>query len=197
MSLLDFHRRAMRHSVDVVTLIRDDQWDGPTPCTQWTLRQLVEHMTSENRGFAAAADGETTDRTVWDVLDLSGDLRADYVESAERVVRSFNRDGVPDGEFWLPKVKDSVRFPARQAIGFHLLDYVVHSWDVAASLGHPIAFDEDLVAAVQDVADKDVPDGPLRHRPGASFAPAIPVDDGMSAQDRMLAALGRPPRWTP
>lgn len=197
MSLLDLHRRAMRHSVDVVTLIRDDQWDGPTPCTQWTLRQLVEHMTSENRGFAAAADGERADRRVWDVLELSGDLRADYVESAGRVVRSFNREGVTDGELWLPKIRDAPRFPARQAIGFHLLDYVVHSWDVAASLGHPVEFDDDLVAAVAEVADSDVPDGAYRHRPGASFAPPIPTDDRMSAQDRMLAVLGRPPRWTP
>jgi uncharacterized protein (TIGR03086 family) len=196
-SLLDLHRRAMRHSVDVVGLIGDDQWDAPTPCTQWTLRQLVEHMTSENRGFAAAADGETADRTVWDLLDLSGDLRADYLESAERVVRSFNRPGVLDGEFWLPKIRDSVRFPARQAIGFHLLDYVVHSWDVAASLRHPIAFDDDLVAAVQEVADRDVPDGPRRHRPGATFAPPVPVDGGVPAQDRLLAVLGRPPDWTP
>lgn len=185
----------MRHSVEIVDLIRDDQWELPTPCSQWTLRQLLHHMINENRGFAAAADGETTDRTVWTSQDFDADLRGDYARSAERVVTAFGADGVLDRPFWLPRINDTVTFPARQAISFHLLDYVVHGWDVAVALGHPIAFADDLIEAVLDIAYREVPDGPRRLRPNAGFRPAIQVPDNASAQDRLLAALGRSPSW--
>jgi uncharacterized protein (TIGR03086 family) len=194
--MLDLHRRAMRHSVEIVNLVRDAQWDLPTPCSQWTLRQLLTHMISENRGFAAAAAGETSDRTVWDFRAQDGDdLRAEYARSADRVVAAFHADGVLDREFWLPLIIDTRTFPARQAISFHLLDYVVHGWDVAAALGHPVAFEDDLIEAAADIADREVPDTPRRENPNASFRPPLPVPASASAFDRMLAALGRSPAW--
>ncbi|MCT2547457.1 hypothetical protein [Streptomyces atratus] len=89
------------------------------------------------------------------------------------------------------------RFAAPRAIGFHLVDYVVHGWDVAASLGIRAAYDADLVRAAAEVARKEVPDGPSRERPGASFRPAVELAGAASAEDRLLAALGRDPRWSP
>jgi uncharacterized protein (TIGR03086 family) len=193
--MLDLHRLAMRHSVAVVQRIGDDQWALPTPCARWNLRQLVEHMTLENRGFAAAAAGETSDRTVWTERDFDADLRADYTRSADLVVTAFGAAGVLERQFWLPRIDDRVGFLGRRAVSFHLLDYVVHTWDVAAALGRPVALADDLVAAALDVAHREVPDGPRRHRPDASFAPPIPRPDDAPAFDRLLAVLGRSPRW--
>lgn len=193
--MLELHRRAMWRSVALVGLVDDDQWQLPSPCSQWTLRQLVEHMTSENHGFAAAAEGETSDRTPWSYRPLSDDLRLDYARSAERVVTAFGADGVLDGEFWLPLIKDSVRFPARQAISFHLLDYVVHSWDVAAALSRPAAIDDDLIAVAIEISEREVPDTPRRQLEGASFRPPLPVSPDATPQDRLLAMLGRSSTW--
>jgi uncharacterized protein (TIGR03086 family) len=193
--MLELHRLAMRHSVDVVGQIEDSHWDRATPCDQWRLRDLVHHMILENRGFAAAADGETADRTVWTEASFDDDLRADYRASAERVSAAFARDGVLDGEFWLPLIDDSRRFPARQAISFHLLDYVVHSWDVARAAGQPITFEPELVQAVAEIAEAEVPDGPRRRRPNASFRPPVTVEPGGREFDRVLAFLGRSPYW--
>lgn len=192
--MIEQHRFAMRHSVKLVELIHEDQWALPTPCEQWDLRQLVEHMTLENRGFAAAAHGETEDKTVWTERSF-GDLRIDYAESAERVMAAFGKPDVLQGEFWLPLITPDRRFPARQAISFHLLDYVVHGWDVAASLRQPVDYPDDIVALVREIADREVPDGPRRLRPGASFQPAIASQEGDSALDGLLAVLGRSPRW--
>ena len=193
--MLDLHRQAMGHSVSVVQRIGDDQWALPTPCSRWNLRQLVEHMTLENRGFAAAAGGETSDRTMWTEPTFDADLRADYTRSADLVLTAFGADGVLEGQFWLPRINDRVMFPARQAVSFHLLDSVVHTWDVAAALGRPVALADELVAASLDIAHREVPDGPRRHRPDASFAPPIPPPDDAPALDRLLAVLGRSPRW--
>jgi uncharacterized protein (TIGR03086 family) len=193
--MLDLHRLAMRHSVAVVHSIGDDQWALPTPCARWDLRQLVEHMTLENRGFAAAAGGETSDRTVWSERSFDADLRSDYTRSADLVVTAFGADGVLDRQFWLPRINDTMTFPGRRAVSFHLLDYVVHTWDVAAATGQPRALADDLVAAALDIAHREVPDGPRRHRPDASFAPPLPTPEGAPPFDRLLAVLGRSPSW--
>lgn len=184
----------MRRSVEIVDLVRDDQWDLPTPCTRWTVRQLVQHMVSENHGFAAAADGGS-DRESWTFRPVDEDLRVDYAASADRVVAAFAADGVLDRTFRLPLISERMTFPARQAISFHLLDYVVHGWDVATALSLPIVIDDDLVVAVQDIADREVPDAPHREHPKSSFQPRLPVPDGASGQDRLLTALGRSPTW--
>jgi uncharacterized protein (TIGR03086 family) len=182
----------MRHSVVIVAMIHDDQWDAPTPCAEWTLRDLLTHMTTENRGFAAAAAGETTSRTAWADRPSGPDPRRDYAESADEVVAAF---AAAAPEFWLPNISATRRFPADQAIGFHLLDYVVHSWDVAAALGRTIALEDDLVAAAQQVADRDVPDNERRRRPGAGFAPPVDGADAGHPLRRLLAFLGRDPDW--
>ena len=194
--MLDLHRLAIRHSVSVVRSVGDDQWALRTPCSRWNLRQLVEHMTLENRGFAAAAGGETSDRTVWSERTFDADLRVDYTRSADLVVAAFAAEGVLDREFWLPRINDQMTFPGRRAVSFHLLDYVVHTWDVAAALGRPVMLEDDLVAAALDVAHREVPDGPRRHRPDASFAPPVPTPEDSPPFDRLLAVLGRSPNWS-
>jgi uncharacterized protein (TIGR03086 family) len=192
--VLELHRRAMTRSVEVVDAIIDDQWDLPTPCSRWTLRQLVEHMTSDNLGFAAAARGERHDRSVWTFAAESDDLRADYARSALRVIADFNAvDLAP--EFWLPRINDAILFPAPQAISFHLLDYAIHGWDVAVSIGVPFQLDDEMIAVVADIAEREVPDGPRRLRPEAGFRPPVRVPDEAAPQDRLLAALGRTPTW--
>ena len=193
--MLDLHARVLRQSTDIVDGIADDQWERPTPCAQWSVRQLVEHMILENRGFAAAADGEISDRRVWTEREFRDDLRADYWVSAERVVASFGAPGVLDGEFWLPLINPAIRLPARQAVSFHLLDYVVHGWDVAVAIGRPVQVPSDIVDAALDIALREVPDGPRRHRPTASFVPPVELAPDAPALDRMLAWLGRSPTW--
>jgi uncharacterized protein (TIGR03086 family) len=192
--MIEQHRIAMRESVKLVELIHDDQWELPTPCTQWNLRQLVEHMTLENRGFASAARGETQDRSVWTDRAF-GDLRSEYAESAQRVVAAFGEPDVLEREFWLPLLTETRLFPGPQAVSFHLLDYVVHGWDVAASLRQPIDLPADVIALVREIADREVPNGPRRHRPGSSFQPAVDWQESDSTLDGLLAMLGRSPTW--
>jgi uncharacterized protein (TIGR03086 family) len=184
----------MRHSVLIVSQIDDDRWDAPTPCAGWTVRDLLTHMTTENRGFAAAARGETSSRDAWVDRPFGPDPRQDYAESADEVLGAFAGAAA---EFWLPNIHETDPFPAARAIGFHLLDYVVHSWDVAASIGRPLTVADDLVAAAQEVADRDVPDNERRLRPNAGFRPALGATADPVPFRRLLAFLGRDPDWTP
>ncbi len=64
----------------------------PTPCGEWTLGDLLTHMSVQHRGFAAAAEGNGADRSAWRPRPAAGDPVAEYAAAADRVLRAF---GVP------------------------------------------------------------------------------------------------------
>ncbi|MEV8017792.1 TIGR03086 family metal-binding protein [Streptomyces sp. NPDC086554] len=189
-----FDRRALEVTEKIVDQVGPEHLSLPTPCAQWSLRQLLAHMTGQNHGFAAAADGEASDASVWADREIDDDPAGSFRASSARVTEAFAREGVLDGEFWLPEVRGGQMFPARTAIGFHFVDYVVHGWDVAASLGVPAPFDDETLAAVLPYA-QEVPDGQNRREPGASFRPGLPEPSGERPLDHVLAMLGRSPNW--
>jgi uncharacterized protein (TIGR03086 family) len=190
----DLDRRALAATVAIVNKSRRDQLDLPTPCAQWSLRQLLGHMTGQNYGFAAAADGESEDRTIWDDRPVEEDPHGIFARSADRVSAAFATDGVLGRRLWLPEIIEGITFPAPQAIGFHFLDYVVHGWDVARSVGVAAEFDPELVEQALVIA-RQVPGGAFRERPGAAFKAAIDLPHGAPPWDQLVAILGRSPTW--
>jgi uncharacterized protein (TIGR03086 family) len=176
---------AVRSTVHLVSGVTDADLSRPTPCAEWHLGALLTHMTAQHRGFAAAASGHGGDLAAWSWAPFS--VR-DYAASADLVRTAFAAPGVLDRIFELPEFGAS--FPGRLAIGFHLVDYVVHGWDVATSLGRPYSPDPAVVAAALPLA-RSVPDGPARLEPGAPFAPALPVPADTDPLSEILLLLGR------
>jgi uncharacterized protein (TIGR03086 family) len=187
--------RAVQTSVEIVSRVTRGDLQRPTPCAQWNLGQLLAHMTVQHLGFAAAAAGNGPDLANWQP-EASANPVAAYGAAAGVVVEAFARDGVGERRFWLPEVSTEFPFPAATAIGFHFLDYVVHSWDVARSLGLDFAPESDMVATVLPIA-RLVPDGSDRLRDGAAFAPGLPVDRNSADFGAVLSLLGRSPGWRP
>ncbi|MFI5535783.1 TIGR03086 family metal-binding protein [Nocardia sp. NPDC051900] len=190
--LRDRHARSVRLSVDVVDRVRPDALDAETPCAGWRLRDLLEHMITQNHGFAAAARG-SEDLDVWTVR-ASADPVADYRASADDVLAAFAADDVLERSLLLPEILPDQGIPAVRVIGFHLVDSVVHAWDVARSIGETITPDPDVTEAALAIA-LAVPDGPERSVPGAAFAPALSVPEHTPTLDRILLLLGRAPSW--
>lgn len=98
--------------------------------------------------------------------------------------------------FALPEFGPGASFSGSLAIGFHLVDYVVHGWDVACTLGYRFELPADVVAAALPIA-LAVPDADFRTADEASFGPAIQPHDQVNDLDRILAHLGRFPQWEP
>lgn len=183
---------AVRASVDLVARAQPADMARPTPCADWTLHGLVTHMAAQHYGFAAAAAGDG-DLARWRPRRLGGDPVADYRAAAETVLAAFAADGVLGQRFPLPEFAAGALFPARQAVSFHFVDYVVHSWDVAKSLGLEARFAPDVLDAALQVA-RAVPGGEYRLAPGAAFAPVVTWPGG-SPLDQVMALLGRSPDW--
>ena len=197
-SIIALDARAVRASIDLVDQATAADLGRPTPCADWTLHGLLRHMIAQHHGFAAASAGDG-DLTRWMLRPLGDDPAAAYRAAAERVLDAFAADGAIDRQFPLPEITRDLMFPARQAISFHLVDYVVHSWDVAMTLGLTVDLDPALLETALLVAQA-VPGGGARLEPGAAFGPMIdwpdsPGGSGASDLDQIVALLGRSPAW--
>lgn len=184
----------MRTSVAVVSKAAPDDLGRPTPCANWTLGDLLAHMTAQHRGFAAAARGDGADLAHWEIRPLGADPAAAYAEAAEDVLAAFAEQDALKRAFALPEFGPGATFRGSRAIGFHFIDYVVHAWDVARTLGLPFDLDDDLGEDALRIASA-VPGGDYRLGPGAAFRPVLPVPDDASTLDRILTVLGRSPDW--
>ncbi|MGH3158810.1 MAG: TIGR03086 family metal-binding protein [Streptosporangiaceae bacterium] len=192
--ITELDARAVRATIPLVNQVTAADLGRPTPCGNWNLGELIAHMTAQHHGFAASAHGGATGLADWQPGPPAADPVKAYAASAEEVLAAFAEDGAAKRRFALPEILPSITFPGRQAISFHLVDYVVHGWDVARSLGVDYTLDDALLAAARRVATM-VPDGDNRTQPNAAFAPALAPPPGASELDQIVATLGRAPTW--
>jgi uncharacterized protein (TIGR03086 family) len=137
--------RALDVVGDLITKIRPEQWSAPTPCSEWTVRQLINHLIGMNRVFAALlADEPPPPRPSADHVE--DDPVGAYRGSAATLQAAFGQPGVLERIF---------RGPLGAATGadrlqIRLYDLLAHGWDLAQATGHPAKLPEDL--AEQSVA---------------------------------------------
>lgn len=191
----DLDRAAVLAAAAVACRIRPADLGRPTPCDGWDLAGLLSHLSVQHRGFAAAARGAGGDLTVWAPRPPGPDPVADFLAATADVLTAFGADGVADRPFRLPEISPAMAFPPVQAMSFHLVDYVVHSWDLARSIGTRPDLDSPVLEAAWAVTQL-IPDS-SRQGPGAPFAPKIPVPPDAPRLDRILGDLGRSPDWAP
>jgi uncharacterized protein (TIGR03086 family) len=198
LEILRFHRIAVRASIHAVNAVILEDLSRPTPCAGWNLAELLAHMTAQHRGFAAAARGRT-DHGVWEPATVAGAIASDpvgtYSAAADDVLSAFEADGVLETTVALPEFGPDASFPGAMAIGFHFVDYVVHGWDVARTIDTAFELPHDVIDAVLPIA-LAVPDGEFRTEEGSPFRRAVAVEGDVTDMDRILAHLGRSPRWT-
>jgi uncharacterized protein (TIGR03086 family) len=198
--LRSLDRIALLASVDMVSTVTTQDLPRVTPCAEWSLADLLAHMTVQHRGFAAAARGHGADPAIWQPATVADAVATDpagsYAVAAAEVIDAFASVDQLDAEFALPEFGPGATFPASLAIGFHFVDYVVHGWDIARTMGHTFELPADVVAAALPIA-LAVPDTEFRTADGAPFGPAIHSPDQANDLDRILDHLGRSPNWKP
>ncbi len=195
MNIGELDRRAMAVTARLIAGVTPQRWEDPTPCAGWRVADLLAHVLGQYHGFALAASGKPVSVEAFIPRPTSPEeLAADYAAAAELVTAAFGEDGVLERRFYLPEIRDGGSFPATAAIGFHLVDEVVHAWDLARSIAMPVDFDTEVLQAALSVA-RQVPDDPASRGDGAAFGPGSDPGPGRPALDRIVALLGRNPDW--
>ncbi|RKE22875.1 TIGR03086 family metal-binding protein [Streptomyces sp. TLI_171] len=185
--LLALHARALDHFGDLVRAVPDDAWQAPTPCTDWTVRQLVGHLTSEQLWVPPLLGGATVaeigDRFDGDVL--GEDPVAAWTAAAAAARDAFAEPGALERTVQLS-------YGARRAAGYAremTVDAIVHAWDLAQGIGADARIDP--AAAEFGLAEI----GPQASALATSglFADAVPVPADAEPGDRLLGLVGRDP----
>ena len=141
----ELHRRAVEEFGARVDAVADDQWELPTPCSDWNVRQLVNHLVYENRWTVPLIGGGT----IAEVGDrYEGDLLGDsppaaWEESSKEATQAVQAPGALERTVDL----SSGPTPAAEYVNQLFADHLIHAWDLARAIGADERLDPELVDA--------------------------------------------------
>ncbi|WP_042364600.1 TIGR03086 family metal-binding protein [Streptacidiphilus neutrinimicus] len=179
------HDAALELFGRLVREVEPDQWALPTPCRQWTLRDLVNHVTVQEQWLALLLAGSSP-ADVGDRLDgdqLGDDPVLAFKRAAAEAEAAVHGSGALDGAvtLWAGPA------PARHLVSQLAMDLVVHSWDLARAVGA----DDHLPGPLVSFALRELSGYAERLAESGLFDPPLPVPRGADSQTRLLALTGR------
>jgi len=179
---LQFQSSALQQLMDGV---KSDQWDNPTPCAKWTVRELAAHLVGGGTMFAASFRGEAAqDGGDGETPDVLGD---DPAAAWRRVIADFQSSADAPGAMERDVTLPFATLPAQVALDIAKFDLLVHAWDLARSTDQPFDPPADVVANGRATAETIV--GGLRD--GDTFGDAIDAPADASPIDQLAAFCGR------
>jgi uncharacterized protein (TIGR03086 family) len=166
----------------LVGTIAPGQWSLPTPCPDWTVREVVNHLVLGHRRFAAAVTGGSPPDPADDLL--GSDPESAYWSSAEAMLAAFRADGALERPVTIP----AGTLPGSVACELRVVEALVHGWDLSRATDLPLEFPADLVAESMAFSRVQLGRVPADRTP---FGPSQPVADDAPPLDRLAALLGR------
>ncbi|MFH8476866.1 TIGR03086 family metal-binding protein [Streptomyces sp. NPDC018000] len=177
---------AAERAVPVIDGITDDRLGDPTPCAEYDVRALVNHLFQVVVNFQALAAKEPVEfGEAPDVV--TGDWRARFGAETARLAAAWAVPGADEGTV------GSMGLPARTVGNMVLGDLTVHAWDLARATGQEFAPDESVLGEIGPGLAAMAPMG----REAKVFGEPHPVSDGAGPFERVLAVTGRDPGWLP
>jgi uncharacterized protein (TIGR03086 family) len=168
---------------DVVGAIRADQLDAPTPCSRFTVRDVLDHMIGGATTFAAAFRGTPPPAGSAPAADSSPSVLAAFGPALSDLAAAISEPGALDRTVSSPFGDVQGEFFAR----FVVLDGLVHGWDLSVATGQAYSPPDELVIEVTSFAS-GVLDGV---RGEESFGPATEPPAGATPIERLVAFTGR------
>ena len=181
----ELHRRAVEEFGARIRAVADDQWQLPTPCSDWNVRQLVNHLVYENRWTVPLMGGSTIaevgDRYEGDLL--GDDPKGAWAESSAEAVAAVQADGALDRTVDL----SSGPTAATEYVNQLYADHLIHAWDLARAVGADERLDPELVESCAGWFAKMEP----HYRAAGAIGERPEVPPGADAQTTLLASFGR------
>ena len=176
----------------MVTLVEEvpaDALGRPTPCEDYTVGDLLDHIHDAAVGFAAAADKEPLEAgPSGHAANLGADWRTRIPRHVVALVKAW-RDPVA----WTGMTRaGGVDLPADTAGAVALDELVIHGWDLAKATNMPAGYEGPGLDAVYRTVQQFRSSGI-----DGLFGPPVPVPDDAPLLDRILGLAGRDPGWEP
>jgi uncharacterized protein (TIGR03086 family) len=169
---IDLLDTALRQTEAVLANVREDQLEAPTPCEDWTVAELVDHLVAAPGRFAAMMRGERP--------DFASSPRTG-TDRAER----FRAGGDDLLGLWREQ-----RDAAEASVAWQLAELAVHTWDLAKATGQPT---DRLEAEVARVGLEFMRENLSAENRGQAFRPEQPAPEGATPYEQIAAFAGRRP----
>lgn len=170
----------------IIAAISTSAYGQPTPCPDWTVEQLINHMIGALTMFRdVGIDGEV-DPALFTRDLVAGDAESSFRAAGASAVAAWSRPGKLDATAKLPFGE----FPAAFALQLPAMDMVVHGWDLAKATGQQVEWKPELIADTLGFCQSTFTDPAFR---GDDFAPPVEVGPDVDDVTRLVAFLGRQP----
>ncbi len=183
---LDDAQSWVAHLVDGV---RPDQLDHPTPCDDYDVRGLLQHIAALPAKLTAVATGDNPRDLPTQVAIDTEDVGAHYLAEAKEAMVRWTDDSLLSTTLtapWGPA-------PGGIALGGFVMETVTHGWDLAVATGQDPEADPALVATAMAVGEQALADAP--RGPGLPFGEEVEAPAEAGPTTRLAAFLGR--SWAP
>ncbi|MER7557185.1 TIGR03086 family metal-binding protein [Nocardioides sp. NPDC126508] len=169
--------RALDQTGDLLDRVHAEAVSRPTPCEQWDVGALADHVIADGTNFVTMLRGGDADWSA-PAPHVSESWGPTFRVGADDVLHAWDQGpGATGGEGG-----------AAVPVGLLLAEYVTHSWDLATALGVPATeLDPELAEAALDFM-KATMKPEMR---AGSFAPEVAAPEGAGAYERLAAFAGR------
>jgi len=187
MDVLATMGRVLDRTGEVVDNVKPDQLGNSTPCTEWTVRDVINHITGGATMFAVCVEqGSVPDDLLPKLMggdNLGDDVNGSFHTASDRARAAFGSPGALDKMVKLPFGE----MPAGIALNIAIMDVMTHAVDIAKATGQTIDDDEILSTALE-VGRQLITDD---FRAPGIFDAEQPAPPNASSADKLLAFAGR------
>jgi uncharacterized protein (TIGR03086 family) len=195
MTVVDLGPAAERMAALIID-VPDELLDRPTPCPEYTLGDLLDHIGAAALAFTAAATkdpaGFTSQRASGDASRLGDDWRARIQRDLAALAQAWRDPAAWSGTTWA----GGFELPGEVAGIIALDELVIHGWDVARASGRAYDCDPRSLDVVHGFVDQMAGAGQEAAREGL-FGPVVQVPEDAPLFDRVIGLSGRHPDWSP
>jgi uncharacterized protein (TIGR03086 family) len=167
----------------VITGVRPDQLDHPTPCSEWDVRALMNHMIGAHFYFTGALRGQKMDPNATPPDFAAKNPAGTFAQASREMIRAWRE---PDA---LDRTVQTLMgpLPATVLIGMLTNDNLVHAWDLSRATGQDENLDPELATQMLTMMQQvELPRGE-----GAPFKPTQPCPPDAISERKLAAFLGR------
>ena len=162
-----------------------DKWGAPTPCTEWDVRALVDHVVDETRWLPPLVAGKSLEDAAAELAadPAPEDRAAGWTAALSAARAALGAPGALDGMVELSYGREKASGYCDQMS----LDALIHGWDLARGIGADDTMPPALVAWAFDYASPMVD----MFRASGVYGSAVEVAEDADLQTRLLALMGR------